>query len=786
MNGGSVMFVDPFEAPYFSKAERVAARLARRPALGEIAGYDVVAQLDGPHAQVNVVRRKDGGLWVLKGLRSDTGVSAGWQTVREKEALMMIRFGFGGILPLEQTLSFVPGGHPVYLCMPYCEGGNLQDRFSAAELTVAELAYHGLVLATAIHRLHGLGVMHGDIKPENVLFGRLTDDVAGDSEPRWQTWLSDLETVAKIGAMTNWRLTPDYAAPEQIAGGVADPSMDVWAWGVTIRRGLAHCTADPTDWRWLACLVEQAMATDPTNRPSLEQILEVYGDHIGFGDARQPNIGAISGRASAWYPFTAMPNVINLSWPTHNITTVRISLGWSAWLPECARLYILNTFAALQRIEELSIRLLGEPDEPGSVWHQLRDKPRVRKVTVSADASFSTRITGDNSANSVDILPRHIALTFVRMLVTSIVERIEISGAPVDLERLRSVTEAWESIGQFDSDEATAVLAQAWLTLDEPERALPYVRHSYQAAPKEAAVLATMRLYYVVTDNPEMAADVAIRAVGLAMSDAGRSDEVLRWGTLASADLLEACQYEELELLLDGLRGQQTDIAALIGLVLNGRRGPVVAEPAWAPLREHCATISSDTSIQKLRYLFEAAFQRGDLEYARRRANVVRARPAIRLPIHHQARAAIEAVALGRSPSNVSLTARLNNRAELWASDGRPDDPFLGLCFVAAQRWVDYVGSENVSAEAYELVKYSRVAAGTQAANLLKSERRCVACQKLDRVEYLSVCGHCHKLFCGDCIFGAVVNDVCPCGGDLAHTEPTQWTGLPPMPRSLR
>ena len=755
MTGQRSSFVEPFAGHYYADAVLAADELVSAPARGQVAGFDVVRQFEGPYSIVSIGRRRDGTLLAVKGFRTDAPVSAGWQATRDDEAMRMIRFGYGGLLPIEQTLSDFPGGPVRYLCMPYCQGGSLRDRLDSGAVGIAEVAYHGLVIASAMRRLHLRGLVHGDIKPQNVLLAHGADAVGGLAEPRWQTWLADLETAAAIGGSTSWRMTPDYAAPEQVAGALADPAMDIWAWGKTVQDGIDLAEPLSEGWIWLADLVTRAQSTGSTDRPTSEEIIDAYSRHTGFGDERQSWFGADIGTAVAWYPLALMSPVDTDSWKRQDgAVFFEHSQGWTAWLSECERLYDLQTPAALLRIEELCTRVLGDPADPDSTWHAFGNR-NAKALPIGAAASIKLGFDASSSHPGItlDHIPRQTALHFVGLLTRALVELVEKTGEQADLDRLHTVARAWESVGEFESETATALLGQAWLSLDEPERAKPYVMRCSAAAPDNPSVLATVRLYFVVNGDRGRAARTAFLP-----RHPDSDGAAFRWTLLAVGDLLEAGEYDELDDILSDFPRRSVDVIDLVRAVLAGRRGPVGPDADWYALRAHCKTLG-DMSLEKIMYLLEAAFQRGDLDFAIRRAEVARTRSAIRMPIHHQARAAIEAVALGCDPGSRSLTERLNNRAELWSRDGYPNDPLLGLCLVAGARWL----GGGLSAEARKLVLHSARFAGTSSA----STRYCASCQAVWPVAYLSLCGHCHRLFCAACTDVTRRDQLCLCGGNL-------------------
>lgn len=689
--------VDPFAAPYFARSLATAEALRAAPALWRIGDYTVVAELT---ESVLVARQEDGNLVVLKGSPPGSELSAEQLARREAEALRLHQYGFSGVLPIVEVLSRFSDGID-YLCLPYCPGGTLRDRLAEGPVPVAELAFHGLSLACALGRLHEQGLVHGDVKPENVLFAHGEDGI--NLSDGWRTVLADLETVVAAGGPSSWRLTEAYAAPEQLLGAAAGPAMDVWAWGRTLRDGLGGPTAG---WEWLTELVTRALAGEPEARPGMPEIIAEFGRRIGFGPADGVRLGAAG--AATWYPFTALPASLE-SWErAPDVHMARFSMRWHAWLPECHRLLQVGTPPALLRIEELTGKALADPETP----HRIR-------------------------------------LQILSVLGQALAQLVETTGDPAALTRLRAFARQWELTGEFESEVDTALLAQAWLLLDEPTRALPYVRRSYRADPDESGARATMRLYYLVTGELRMAAAVSGNHV-----DTDPDHLQLRWFSIHLIDLLATDCLAELAEVADVLAGTRMDVAVLIGCVLAGRLGPVTANAEWVALREHFQTVHRGTSLQKLTLLTEAAFQRGEFDYARLRADYARRRPVARRPVHHRERAMLEAVALQRDPAERGLGARLANRAELWVADGRPDDPLLGLDLVAAHRWAD-----RSTPAARELLARSESALS----EVLADPRHCGECRIEELLLNLAVCGWCHRTLCGRC-----VTETCWCGGDFA------------------
>jgi len=176
----------------------------------------------------------------------------------------------------------------LYSVMPFYEGETLEQRLRRSpQLTLAQ----GIALATRLVRavvtLHRAGIIHRDIKPDNVMLLK-------DGGLR----LVDLG-VARVPQLEDFPAedipgTPSYMAPELFAGSPGDESSDLFALGVTVFRMFTRAYPfgeiepftrprfvkpssiaryRPELPAWLDAVVGKALSVDPAQR---------YGDAIEF------------------------------------------------------------------------------------------------------------------------------------------------------------------------------------------------------------------------------------------------------------------------------------------------------------------------------------------------------------------------------------------------------------------------------------------------------------------------------------------------------------------------
>ncbi|HET6858112.1 MAG TPA: serine/threonine-protein kinase, partial [Streptomyces sp.] len=122
-----------------------------------------------------------------------------------------------------------------YIIMELIEGGSLADRIAASgPVDAAEAARIGLALIGALGAAHERGVLHRDLKPANVLLeagtGRVVLTDFGVARFSGATTLTDAGTF--VGS-------PEYTAPERMAGTRAGPASDLWSLGVLLCVAMA-------------------------------------------------------------------------------------------------------------------------------------------------------------------------------------------------------------------------------------------------------------------------------------------------------------------------------------------------------------------------------------------------------------------------------------------------------------------------------------------------------------------------------------------------------------------
>ncbi len=155
--------------------------------------------------------------------------------------------------------GLLPDGQP-YLVYELIGGAQTLAEALPA-LSLAERVARVRDAARALGHAHARGVVHRDVKPENLLIGA---DGALKVADFGLAVASDLERLTQSGAVVG---TPAYMAPEMLYGrkGEVGPPCDVWALGVLLYQALAERL--PFDEETYAALAAAITSAAPASLP---------------------------------------------------------------------------------------------------------------------------------------------------------------------------------------------------------------------------------------------------------------------------------------------------------------------------------------------------------------------------------------------------------------------------------------------------------------------------------------------------------------------------------------
>ncbi|GAA2204648.1 hypothetical protein GCM10009850_004730 [Nonomuraea monospora] len=153
-----------------------------------------------------------------------------------------------------------------YIAMDFFENGSLRDKIrKEGPLPLPDLLRAGVKLAGALAAVHDAGVLHGDIKPQNILISRYGEPAIADFG------VARVVDSAEISA-TSQAFTPLHAAPEVLTGQPHSASTDIYSLGSTLYHLLAgqpafHNPSDPS----IAPLMYRVLSLEPPpiNRPDV-------------------------------------------------------------------------------------------------------------------------------------------------------------------------------------------------------------------------------------------------------------------------------------------------------------------------------------------------------------------------------------------------------------------------------------------------------------------------------------------------------------------------------------
>jgi Protein kinase domain len=274
-----------------------------------------------------------------------------------------------------------------WLATAYVSGPSLSEAVrDRGPLSVTSLLALAAGLAKSLSAIHAAGVVHGDLKPSNVL-------LAPDGPRVIDFGISQAAEAAPLGRSGLVVGTPSYMSPEQAAGQAVGPLSDVFSLGAVLAfaatgrkpfgtgqaaavvervvRGAPDLRDAPPG---VLPLIERCLAKEPARRPAATGLLdEVAAVQAALVPAAEPDPVALPAPRRRWQPLVTASAVAGI-----------LAAGAAAG-------YGLNAVTGAQASRSYVAEAAGKP--PAGVRIGAGDARTVRSARPRSAAAPPPRIT---------------------------------------------------------------------------------------------------------------------------------------------------------------------------------------------------------------------------------------------------------------------------------------------------------------------------------------------------------------------------------------------------------
>lgn len=171
----------------------------------------------------------------LKRIPRGAGASGVDQRRIDREALAAARLSHPAIVAFYEAFS---DHDAFYLVSELVNGESLAQRYATSRPDELELIAIGAALADALGHAHARGVVHRDVKPQNVIV--CADPTAGGAPAKLTDFgvalIADEQPLTRTGDVIG---TLAYMSPEQAHGRPATAASDLYALALTLYEGFA-------------------------------------------------------------------------------------------------------------------------------------------------------------------------------------------------------------------------------------------------------------------------------------------------------------------------------------------------------------------------------------------------------------------------------------------------------------------------------------------------------------------------------------------------------------------
>ena len=220
--------------------------IPRGPKLGTPLGRYLLLDVLGHGAMASVFRARDSQLGrdvavKVMGMTVATRGEGAERFRREAHAVAALKHP--GIVEIYDFVD-ATAEDPSYIVAELIEGPTLRRLLDERQVRLLPevAALIALPLAEALATAHARGIVHRDVKPDNVMIERRSDRSRVVITDFGVAHIRGLETMTASGALVG---SPAYMSPEQARAHEVGPGTDIWALGVLLYEMATGCLPFP-------------------------------------------------------------------------------------------------------------------------------------------------------------------------------------------------------------------------------------------------------------------------------------------------------------------------------------------------------------------------------------------------------------------------------------------------------------------------------------------------------------------------------------------------------------
>jgi eukaryotic-like serine/threonine-protein kinase len=405
----------------------------------QLGRYEILEPI-GLGASSTVFKARDtliGRIVAIKTLQAGLNDEA-WRERFMSEARIIGQLSHPRIVKLHDVGIDETSGSP-YLVMEYVVGQTLEKHVATKKPELQQVYSWGAALARALAYAHEQGIIHGDIKPANIMINQ-----------DGRVMLTDFgiaRFAAHVTQAGGLRGTPAYLAPEQIEGTPTDGRSDIFSLGIVLYQLATGQRPFQSDSVEAVCaqilkakitpptkvnpmlprafdgIVERCMARNPANRYANGELLSTELEGIArqpLAPARLTSVRDRSITTALRYSVAAAALVLALSVPIaarfyrHNLQLPPAPVATYAAPKAPADLpFWRDSQAALaatdETTEDLPVRPLVQP-KPARPTKRKLEAAKPNPAAVDADAATSASAAKSTEPPAASTFPAGIPM----------------------------------------------------------------------------------------------------------------------------------------------------------------------------------------------------------------------------------------------------------------------------------------------------------------------------------------------------------------------------------------